>query len=144
MDALDLSQRPPRSPRLLLADLELLVMARTVDKLRATLPGGNLGVYQIDGLSSRLLDALGISQGALRDVVARAASDADVASWIGENSDSSRYEAINVALEERKVQDRLDDPKFLERYPIAKGVPPDTKLLDFLVLDDLDMFGGST
>ena len=60
MEPLDLTQRPPRSPRLLLGDLELLMIGRTVDKLRATLPGGNIGLYKIDGFSSRLLKAMGI------------------------------------------------------------------------------------
>ena len=37
--------------------------ARTVDKLRATLPGGNLGEYQITGFSSRLIETLGLPEG---------------------------------------------------------------------------------
>ena len=55
MDALDLTKQPPRGPRELLPTLDLLMIARTVDKLRATLPGGNLGSYQIPGFSTRLL-----------------------------------------------------------------------------------------
>ena len=47
MDALDLTKRPPRSPRDLLPGLDLLMAARTVDKIRATLAGGNIGEYQI-------------------------------------------------------------------------------------------------
>lgn len=140
MDALDLTLRPPRSPRRLLGNLDLLMIARTVDKLRATLPGGNLGCYQIAGFSKRLLDELGISEDALREVVARAASDDEVAQWIADNSDPSRYEAINVALEERKIAHRLDDEKFVERYPIVKTLPPETRLLDMLVADDAEMF----
>ena len=59
MDALDLTRRPPRSPREPLSGLDLLMVARTVDKIRATLPGGNIGEYQITGFSSRLLLKLG-------------------------------------------------------------------------------------
>ncbi len=70
MDALDLTQRPPRSPRDLLPGLDLLMAARTVDKIRATLPGGNLGQYQITGFSSSLLNRLGIVEGLLREAIA--------------------------------------------------------------------------
>jgi hypothetical protein len=38
------------SPRELLPGLDLSMAARTVDKMRATLPGGNLGSYQITSL----------------------------------------------------------------------------------------------
>jgi hypothetical protein len=140
MDALDLSQRPPRSPRELLPGLEVMMIARTVDKLRATLPGGNLGSYQIPGFSSRLLDGLGISEDALRDAVAQAGSDAEVAAWIREHSDAARYPAINAALDERTIAHRIDDAEWAAKYPIAKTLPPQTKLLDFLIVDDEDMF----
>ena len=140
MDALDLSLRPPRGPRELLPNLDLFMIARTVDKLRATLPGGNLGVYQMKGFSARLLEALDISEDELRAVVARAQSDAEIAEWISEHSDPYGYFAINVAFEERKVGDRLDDAAFVERYPVVKRLPPETSLLDMLSADDADMF----
>jgi hypothetical protein len=140
MDTLDLSLRPPRSPREPLAGLDLLMLARTVDKLRATLPGGHLGSYQIPGFSTRLLEALGISEGALRETVARASSDHEVAAWIREHSEPARYPDINATLEKRQIRDRLDDPAFVAKYPIAKRLPPEMPLLDFLVADDRDMF----
>jgi hypothetical protein len=140
MDALDLSKRPPRSPRLLLADLELLMMARTVDKLRATLPGGNLGSYKIDGFSGRMLKALGIEEADLRAAVQRAADEQELADWVRANSDPSRYEPINVAMQERKIADMLDDPSWVARYPIVEKLSPETALFDMLVEDDKEMF----
>ncbi|HEU5480541.1 MAG TPA: DUF5069 domain-containing protein [Candidatus Tumulicola sp.] len=136
MDALDLTKQAPRAPRELLPGLELLMMARTVDKLRATLPGGNLGNYQIPGFSARLLEALGIGEASLRDAVAAARSDDDVVAWIRRNSDPARYAQVNVALESRKVADRLDDPAFVAKYPIIQRLPPEMPLLDMLVADD--------
>ncbi|MBV9232887.1 MAG: DUF5069 domain-containing protein [Candidatus Eremiobacteraeota bacterium] len=91
MDALDLTRRPPRSPREPLADLDLVMLARTVDKLRATLPGGNLGSYQITGFSSHLLERLGIAEAQLRETIARADSDEAVAAWIRAHSDPATY-----------------------------------------------------
>jgi hypothetical protein len=141
MDALDLAARPPRSPRERLADLDLLMMARTVDKLRATLPGGNIGSYQITGFSSRLLEALEIPEGMLREVVARAQSDADIAAWIREHSDPARYAEINARLERPTVGERLGDREFVARYPVAKRLPPQTPRLDLLAADDAETFG---
>ncbi|MBV8689631.1 MAG: DUF5069 domain-containing protein, partial [Candidatus Eremiobacteraeota bacterium] len=66
MEPLDLSKAPPRSPKLQLDGLVML--PRTIDKLRASLPGGNLGPYRIQGFSQRMLDAIGVTEGQLREV----------------------------------------------------------------------------
>jgi hypothetical protein len=140
MNALDLTRRPPRSPRELLPGLELLMAARTVDKLRATLPGGNIGEYQITGFSSGLLNALGIAESSLRKAIAHAQSDEEIATWIREHSDPTRYADINAKLEGRTVGERLNDPEFLRRYPTAKDLPPQTSRLDHLIADDAEAF----
>ncbi|MBV8373321.1 MAG: DUF5069 domain-containing protein [Candidatus Eremiobacteraeota bacterium] len=140
MNPLDLTLGPPRAPRTPLAGLELLMLARTVDKMRAELPGGNLGSYQIPGLSTRLLDALGISHDALREAVAHANSDEEIAAWVRAHSDPSDYSAINAALQRRTIADRLDDAAFVAKYPIARTLAPETPLVDFLVRDDDAMF----
>ncbi len=140
MESLDLTRRPPRGPRLPLADLDLFMLARTVDKLRATLPGGSLGSYQIPGFSTRLLEGLGIAEEEIRDAVARANSDEDVAAWVREHTDPARYAEINAALEGRTIADRIDDPAWVAKYPIAQTLPPEMPLLDFLSADDGDMF----
>jgi hypothetical protein len=141
MDALDLTRRPPRSPRELLPNLDLLMMARTVDKLRATLPGGNIGSYQIPGFSARLLQALEISEDRLRQAVAAAGSDDDVVAWIREHSDPGRYAGANEALLARRIRDRIGDADFDLKYPNAKNLPPEMPLLDFLITDDRESFG---
>lgn len=140
MDALDLSRRPPRGPRELLPGLDLVMAARTVDKIRATLPGGNLGEYQITGFSSRLIDKLGFTEAALRKAIAGAASDREVADWIAEHSDPDAYAQINAWFEGLKIGERLNDPKFVERYPIARELPPDASRLDLLAEDDRQAF----
>ncbi len=138
MDALDLTTHPPRSPNLRLGGL--LMLARTIDKLRASLPGGNLGVYYIRGFSATMLSELGIDEAALRDVVARAQSDDDVVRWVREHSDSSRYDEINALLRSRRIADRIDDPAFAERYPIVATLPREMPLLDMLDDDDRATF----
>ena len=140
MEPLDLTRRPPRSPRELLPGLDLLMAARTVDKLRATLPGGNLGDYQITGFSSSLLNALGIAEAVLRKTIAQAESDEEIAGWIREHSKPERYAEINAKLEGRTVGERLNDPEFLRRYPSAAQLPPETSRLDHLIADDAEAF----
>jgi hypothetical protein len=140
MDALDLSKRPPRSPRERLPGVDLLMLARTVDKIRATLPGGNIGEYQITGFSSTLLNALGLSEQSLRAAVAAAGSDADVAQWVRAHTDPSRYAEINAKLESRTVGERMNDADFLSRYPNARNLPPETRRLDHLIADDAEAF----
>lgn len=140
VEPLDLTKRPPRSPRELLPGLDLLMAARTVDKIRATLPGGNIGEYQITGFSSSLLNSLGILEGALRAATARAQSDTEIAAWIREHSDPKTYGEINAKLEGRTIGERLDDPAFVERYPVVRELPPETSRIDLLVADDAQAF----
>jgi Domain of unknown function (DUF5069) len=141
MNALDLTLRPPRSPRERLPGLDLVMAARTVDKIRATLPGGNIGEYQITGFSSSLLNALGIAESVLRKVIAAADSDEEIATWIRLHSDPARYAEINAKLESRTVGERLNDADFMERYPSARNLPPETPRLDHLLVDDEETFG---
>lgn len=140
MEALDLTQRPPRSPRERLGDLDLLMLARTIDKVRATMPGGNIGSYQISGFSSSLLNALEMSEADLRAVIAKASDESEVVRWIRGRTDPMKYSEFNEKLAARKIADRLGDEKWLARYPIAKRLPPETPLIDMLVADDEEMF----
>lgn len=116
------------------------MLARTIDKIRADLPGGNLGVYRIQGFSQRLLDSLGIVKDDLRVIVALAATDDEVVAWVRKHSDDSKYGEINAALRAPTVGERLDRPDFVERYPIIKELPPDMTLLEMLDHDDAKMF----
>lgn len=141
MDSLDLTKAPPRSPYVRLGGL--LMLARTIDKLRATLPGGNLGAYQIAGFSKRMLDGLGIPEDDIRAVVALASSDDEVVAWVRKHGDSSKYEEIDAALEALTVGQRLDRPDFVERYPVVKTLPPETTLLRMLEADDAYCFSAS-
>ena len=52
MEPLDLTARPPRSPYQKTEGL--FMVPRTIDKLRAKLPGGKIGGYTIRGMSTAL------------------------------------------------------------------------------------------
>ena len=116
------------------------MIARTVDKLRATLPGGNSGDYKIAGFSERVLKGLDIEESAIRDAVAAAKDDAEVAAWVAAHTDASRFDAVNAAISAPTVADRIGDPEFLAKYPIYATLPPETPLIDALAADDRAAF----
>ena len=138
MEPLDLSKGPPRSPKLQLDGLAML--PRTIDKLRATLPGGNPGVYKIDGFSKRMLDTIAVSEDDIRAAVAQAKSDDDVVQWLRDHADTSKYEEFTQYISKRSVDDVTDKAAFMERYPILKRRPDIYYLADMLEADDAEMF----
>src|SRR5271165_814602 len=118
MEPLDLTKHPPRSPR---ARLDGVVLVpRTIDKLRASLPGGNLGPYKVPGFSTRMLDMIGVKEADLLEEVRRANSDEDVAKWLREHADTGKYGQVNEHFEKVTVDGMKDPEDFHRRYPIAK------------------------
>jgi hypothetical protein len=142
MDALDLTKKPPRSPWVKIGGAYML--ARTIDKLRAKLPGGNIGLYRVaPGFSERLLAAIGCSEKELSDAVARAKSDDEVVAWVRAHADIARLEKFNEAVSKRRIADVDDVAAFKGRYPIIgeKRFPDDTLLFDLLDRDDAAILG---
>ncbi len=138
MKPLNLTKSPPRSPQEKLGGL--IMLARTIDKLRASLPGGDLGAYQVPGFSTRLLSELGIAESALLEAVAKAETEDEVVAFVHANSDASKYPAINEAFSSLRIADRLDNESFVAKYPITQKLPPETSLLEMLEYDDCDAF----
>lgn len=93
MKPLDLTKTSPRSPREQLVGL--VFIPRTIDKMRALLPGGDPGKYHVEGASFALLEWIGVDPAHLQEVVASAASDVDVAAWLREHADLSQCAGIN-------------------------------------------------
>jgi hypothetical protein len=139
MESLDLTKTPPRSPYAKLGGLFML--GRTIDKMRALLPGGNTGAYKIAGFSRMLLNELGIPEDDMQAVVSLASTDDEITAWVHKHSDASKYDAINAMLEETTVGESLSHPGFVEKYPVAKRLPPETPLLRMLEHDDSQTFG---
>ena len=139
MESLDLSKRPPRSPWLKIGGAYML--ARTIDKLRAQLPGGNAGPYRITpGFSERLLQIIGCSEDEMREVVARARTEDEVIAWVAARIDNEKLERYNERASKRRIADVDDLEDFGKRYPIIKGLPPETSLFDVLDKDDASMY----
>jgi Domain of unknown function (DUF5069) len=140
MTALDLRLHPPRPPREQLDGL--VFMPRTIDKIRASLPGGHLGPYQIaPGMSHMLCTIIGVDLDALRDAVIRAAGDGDVAVWLRRYADTAQYERANNVLThwahadippEHRARFESLYPDYLRgRYPVA---------FDLLEADDRQLY----
>lgn len=140
MNSLDLRIRPPRSPREKLDGLVL--MPRTIDKIRATLPGGHLGPYHIaPGMSQILLSIIGVELPALRAAVMTAACDDEVAAWLRLHADTCAYERANAVLTGFRQDDIPEEhrphfdslyPEYLRaRYPIA---------FDLMEADDREVY----
>ena len=137
MTPLDLTETPPRSARERLDGL--VFMARTVDKMRACLPGGKLGEYRVQGTSTQVLQAIGVRQEELQDVVARASSEDEITRWLHEHANVAAYEQINNDLGGARLADMGSD-RFFERYPFARDMPPETPYFDVLDRDDREIF----
>lgn len=140
MEPLDLSKAPPRSPHLELDGLAML--PRTIDKLRATLPGGVVGGYRIRGISARLLEWLGVDEDAIRGAVASATTDDDVAAWLRAHTDASKYQEFNRRMLARTTDD-VDKEAFYQTYPWMLERSGTIKLFDVMLEDDRMTFPGS-
>ncbi|MEO6913479.1 MAG: DUF5069 domain-containing protein [Candidatus Baltobacteraceae bacterium] len=142
MQPLDLTKQAPRAPREQLGGLVML--PRTIDKLRAGLPGGNIGEYQISpGLSQWFLDELKLTEERLREVVASARDDDEVVTWIHTHTDPSTYAEANKRLSQRPIDDPADPAggeRRRKRYPVAADHPEMTTIFQMIEADDRDSF----
>ncbi|MGB6987387.1 MAG: DUF5069 domain-containing protein [Candidatus Aquilonibacter sp.] len=144
MEPLDLTRQPPRS---CFAELDgLMLMPRTIDKLRGFLPGGNPADYFINGktpgLSQYLIDRLGITLEDLQATVARAAHEDEIAAWLRERTDSSQYPAINATLQRIKPKHAHDPAYFAELYAHTLATHPELEhIMDIIDQDDRRIFG---
>lgn len=144
MEPLDLRESPPRS---CYAELDgLMLMPRTIDKLRAQLPGGNPGGYFIDGtqmrgISGYLLHRLGVSEVELRDAVADADDEAAVAAWLRERTDAHEYPAINETLRRIKPKHSENEALFRQEYVETLREQPELEyIVDIIEADDRRRF----
>lgn len=120
-------------------------MPRTIDKLRAQLPGGDSGGYiingRIKGISGYLLQRLGIDEADLLAAVARAQSDDDVAAWLRERADVSEYPGINATLRRIRPKHAEDEGVFRSEYAETLLQHPELEfIVDIVDADDRRRF----
>jgi len=146
INAPDLTQRPPRSPRIRLGGYAGL--PRMLDKGRATIIGKN-GEYHFDcPLDQRVLSFLGIDPDALKTQLAAGKGDGEMLQWIDANAKNKRSEwEIEQwsSYMERRGPD--SDPETLKYFvdmvgKVANGRADIRSFADLLDVDDFTSFGG--
>lgn len=141
MDALDLTRTMPRSARA--DELGILFLARTIDKARASLPGGSLGQYRISAadiktLSAALLQKLGLTEASFVQLVADAESDEDIVRWIGANVSPVTINEWNAWVSTFRICDCSERGRIslYATNPSTANMPLDTLVLDALDYED--------
>jgi hypothetical protein len=146
METIALTTQPPRSPYQKMEGLYM--MPRTIDKLRAKLPGGNIGVYSITtpfapGLSLMLLDDIGITEEWLLELVQKVSVEDEIADWLRRNADLSSAASLNKKLFSPRIEDVLafiPAATFYEIYPAAEKMSITSPMFEVLLEDDRLMF----
>ena len=146
MTPLDLTKHRPHGVRETL--LGYYFLARTIDKLRAELPGGNMGPFlnHDTGFSAYLVRRLGLNMDEFREVVAKAPDEEAVVAWLAERVDPAGADALNAKFE-TFVYDRMsEEDKALvrQRHPVMKKRPELIKLIDIIDADDEELFAATT
>jgi hypothetical protein len=138
MEPLDLTTRPPRGPRETM--LGLTFMPRTVDKLRAEMPGGNIGPYLNEprGISAFLCRRIGVEMDDLRATVAAAKDESEVEAWLRERIDPAGVDETNRKLESLTIE-RLspeDQEMVHHHHPMLRSRPELVRFYDIFEADD--------
>jgi hypothetical protein len=137
MDALDLRKAPPRRPRAELAGV--VFIPRSIDKIRATLPGGDLGAYTISGFTATMFDMLGIALEDVTAAVRSAANEDDVAAYVLEHARPGGVDAWHTYVFAREPKNG-NRAEAIAAYPFLAKRPDLHLSLDVLEEDDRQAF----
>ena len=142
----DLTQRPPRSPRVRLGGYALL--PRMLDKGRAEIAGKKGEYHYACPLDQRILSFLGIDPAALREQLAAGKGDGEILEWINANAKhphtSWEIEQWSDYMQRRGPE---SDAETLQMFAEMVGKVSKTRediksWADLLDLDDYVTFGG--
>ncbi len=138
MTPLDLRTHRPRPVRATI--LGFYLVPRTIDKLRAELPGGNLGPYvnHATGFCAYVVRRMGLEMDDFRQAVADAPDEDAVVAWLAARVDISLAPAVNAKLESFVVERMSAEDQVLvrERHPVMAERPDLSVMLDILDADD--------
>ena len=139
----DLTQFPPRSPRVRLGGYAIL--PRMLDKGRATLTSKNGEYHYACPLDQRFLEFAGIDAEALKKELTK--SDTEVLAWINANAKNKRTTPEIIAWSNWQENRSPDNPEGREYFNgIHKAVAPTrtdiTTWFEVLDADDFASFGG--
>jgi Domain of unknown function (DUF5069) len=147
LTSLDLTQRPPRSPRVTLGGYVLL--PRILDKCRATI-ADKAGEFRFgaQSMDRHFLNFTGIDEAAFKGEVATGKSDSEMLAWVQANAKPPREPWEIAQWSNYQIQRSSDSDaetlQFFAEY-VAKfsTTREDIKTwFDLLDLDDYVTFGG--
>lgn len=145
ISAPDLTQRPPRSPRVRLGGY--VILPRTLDKGRATIVDKN-GEFHYDcPLDQQFLKFAGIDAKKLKAELAKGKGDGEILEWITANS-KTKPTLLEIAAwskyQQKRVPSDLESRKFLNQYheKMAPKREDVATWFDILDIDDFVTFGG--
>jgi hypothetical protein len=129
MEPLDLTTSRPRKARDEVAGIVFL--PRSIDKARASLPGGALGEYTIPGFTETMLKHFGITVNDFTAAVGDAANDDAVATWVKEHAVPGGVQSWIDFATNREIYngDRADA---INDFPWLADHPELVYTLDFL------------
>jgi hypothetical protein len=142
----DLTQHPPRSPRVRLGGYAIL--PRCLDKCRATLAGKNGEYHYACPTDQRFLEFAGIDPEALKAEVKKGLSDAEVLAWIRANARNPRGEweiAQWSAYQDQRTPVDNEGREFFNKLATGAKVAEREDIrgwFDVLDADDYATFGG--
>lgn len=143
---MDLTQRSPRSPRTRLGNL--VILARMLDKARATLAGKN-GAYEYGASTDlHLVRFLGFDPDALLEEVKTGKGDGELLQWVLANSKTPRepweIETWSNFMDKRGPDSDEETLEFFKDYvgKLSKTREDIKSWFSVLELDDYVTFGG--
>ena len=145
LNAPDLTKRPPRSPRVRLGGY--VILARCLDKGRATLAGKN-GEYSFAcPLDQQVLKFAGINADALKKQLALGRSDGEILEWIARYSSTKRQPWQIAQWTAHQDERGPTDAESREYFTgilakLSKKREDVVGWFDLLDLDDYVSFGG--
>lgn len=144
-DKPDLTQHPPRSPRVRLGGY--VILPRCLDKGRATIAGKNGEYHYACPMDHRFLDFVGIDPEALKKELAAGKSDSEILEWVEKNA-RSRRSPIEIAawsaFAEQRAPGDIETREYLNGMQSKVGPKREDifTFFDVLDLDDYVSFGG--
>jgi hypothetical protein len=144
-NAPDLTQRPPRSPRVRLGGY--VILPRMLDKGRALLGRKNGEYNYACPMDQRFLEFAGINPEALKKQLAAGKGDGEILAWIQKNAKNKPSDceiAVWSAFMDRRAPSDTDSREFYHGVH-AKLAPKREDIatwFDLLDLDDYISFGG--
>ena len=142
---MNLTERPPRSPRVRLGGF--VILPRMLDKARATIAGTNGEYHYNCPLDQHFLSFAGIDPEALLAEIRTGKGDGEILEWIRENSFAKPSELLILdwsRWQESRVPASVENRDYLHeaQKKIAPGRDDVATWFDLLDIDDHVTFGG--